>query len=63
MAGEDEDQDGVSLEEILIAIVDAQLEIVEAVSTGKPLTDAEELKLQLHDIREMLDGALPDDDG
>ena len=56
----DEDEDGVSLEEILIAIVDTQLELVEAISTGKPLTDAEELKLQLHDIREMLAGAIDD---
>ena len=50
----DEDEEGVSLEEILVEIVEAQLELIEAISTGRPLTDVEALKLRLTDIRDML---------
>ena len=58
----EEDDAGVSLEEPLIAIVDAQLEIVEAVSTGKKLADSEALKTQLNTVRELLAGAIEDPD-
>ena len=51
----DEDEEGVTLEEILVEIVDAQLELVEAISTGKPLADSEALKVRLNDIRDLLD--------
>ncbi len=56
----DEDEEGVTLEEILIEIVDAQIELVDAVSTGRPLGDAEELKLRLNDLRDLLENAIED---
>lgn len=59
----DEDEEGVTLEEILVEIVDAQLELVEAISSGKPLTDGEALKLRLNDIRDLLESYTGDDDG
>ncbi|QAY79499.1 hypothetical protein [Sphingosinicella sp. BN140058] len=59
----DEDEEGVTLEEILVEIVDAQLELVEAISSGKPLTDSEALKLRLNDIRDLLESYTGDDEG
>jgi hypothetical protein len=60
----DEEPEGITLEEILIEMIDAQLEIVEAVSSGSPLTDPEELKGRLGDLRDVLESALedPEDD-
>ena len=57
---DEEAEDGVSLEEILIAMVDVQQEILEAVSSGKPIADSEGLKNQLLDVRDLLMGALED---
>lgn len=53
-----EDEEGVGLEDILIEIVDAQLELVECLTTGKPLTDGEGLKLRLSDLRDMLENSV-----
>lgn len=58
----DEFDEGVTIEEILIEIVDAQIEFVEAVTTGKPLGDPEGLKLRLNDLRDLLENALDDSD-
>jgi hypothetical protein len=60
----DEDMEGISLEEILVEMLDAQIALVEAVSGGKPLTDAEGLKDRLHDLRDLLENAIvePDDE-
>ncbi len=54
----EEDEEGVGLEEILIEIVDAQIELVECLTTGRPLTDGEALKLRLNDLREMLQNSV-----
>jgi hypothetical protein len=57
---DEEAEDGVSLEEILIAMVDVQQEILEAVSTGKPVANSDALKDQLQDVRDLLMSALVD---
>ena len=59
----DEDMEGISLEEILVEMLDAQIALIEAVSGGKPITDAENLKNRLHDLRDLLENAVmePDD--
>ncbi|HEY0044621.1 MAG TPA: hypothetical protein VGB62_08740 [Allosphingosinicella sp.] len=54
----DEEEGGVTLEEILIEIVEAQLELVEAVSSGKPLADSEGIKARLMDIQDLLANAV-----
>ncbi len=53
-----EDEEGVGLEEILIEIVDAQIELIECLATGKPLTDGEALKLRLSDLRDLLENSV-----
>ncbi len=55
MATDDEEE--ISLEEILVEILDAQIALVEAVSGGTPLTDAEGLKVRLRDLRDLLEDA------
>ena len=59
----DEDMEGISLEEILVEMLDAQIALIEAVSGGKPIMDAENLKNRLHDLRDLLENAVmePDD--
>ena len=59
----DEEEEGVTLEEILIEMIDAQLELVEALSSGRPLTDGEALKVRLIDMRDLLADAIDLDDG
>jgi hypothetical protein len=60
----DDDEEGISLEEILVEILDAQIALIDAVSGGNPLTDSDGLKLRLHDLRELLEQAVeaPDED-
>jgi len=62
VADENEEEEGVTLEEILIEILDAQIELVEAVASGKPLTDGEGLKLRLNDLREILENSVVAED-
>ena len=58
----EEDEEGVTLEEILIEMIDAQLEIVDAVSSGRPLADGEALKVRLSDLRDLLSDAMDDEE-
>ncbi len=58
----EEDEEGVTLEEILIEMIDAQLEIVDAVSSGRPLADGEALKVRLSDLRDLLSDAIDDEE-
>ena len=57
-----EDDEGISLEEILVEMLDAQIALIEAVSGGKPLLDAENLKGRLNDLRDLLEQAVMDPD-
>jgi hypothetical protein len=54
----DEEEEGVTLEEILIEMLDAQIELVDAVATGRPLADSEGLKVRLLDMRDLLANAI-----
>jgi hypothetical protein len=56
----DQEPEGITLEEILIEMIDAQMEMVEAVSSGTPLADPDELKGRLSDLRDVLESALAD---
>jgi hypothetical protein len=60
----DEEPEGITLEEILIEMIDTQTELVDALSSGEPLADGEGLKARLQDLREVLENALdePEDD-
>jgi hypothetical protein len=51
----------ITLEEILDDIIDAQIQIIDAVSKGKPVADAEELMARLQALQEILRGADEDD--
>jgi hypothetical protein len=51
----------ITLEEILDDIIDAQIQIIDAVSKGKPVTDAEGLMARLQELQEILRGADEDD--
>ena len=51
----------ITLEEILDDIIDAQIQIIDAVSKGKPVADAEELMGRLQGLQEILRGADEDD--
>jgi len=51
----------ITLEEILDDIIDAQIQIIDAVSKGKPVADAEELMARLQGLQEILRGADEDD--
>ena len=57
-----DDDEGISLEEILVEMLDAQIALIEAVSGGKPLPDAENLKDRLNDLRDLLEQAVMDPD-
>ena len=57
-----EDEEGIGLEEILIEILEAQIELVDAISSGKPLADGEALKLRLVDLRDLLANAIDVDE-
>ena len=51
----------ITLEEILDDIIDAQIQIIDAVAKGKPVADAEELMARLQALQEILRGADEDD--
>jgi hypothetical protein len=59
-----EDEEGISMEEIIIEMLEAQIEVIQAVSSGKPLADAENLTSRLQDLRDLLEQAVmePDDE-
>jgi hypothetical protein len=57
-----EDDEGISLEEILVEMIDAQIALIEAVAGGKPLPDAENLRGRLNDLRDLLEQAVMDPD-
>jgi hypothetical protein len=57
VATDDEADEEISLEEILVEILDAQIALIDAVSGGTPLEDADGLKVRLHDLRDLLDEA------
>ena len=60
----DDEPQGITLEEILIEMIDAQLELVEAVAGGKKLEDADDLRGRLNDLRDVLENAMeePEDE-
>ena len=47
----------ITLEEILDDIIDAQIQIIDAVSKGKPLANGEDLMARLQELQEILRGA------
>jgi hypothetical protein len=51
----------ITLEEILDDIIDAQIQIIDAVSKGKPVTNGEDLMARLQELQEILRGADEDD--
>jgi hypothetical protein len=51
----DEDDETISLEGILVEIIDAQLAMIDAIAGGKPLTDVESLQARLNDLRDLLE--------
>lgn len=51
----------ITLEEILDDIIDAQIQIIDAVSKGKPVANGEDLMARLQELQEILRGA--DEDG
>lgn len=51
----------ITLEEILDDIIDAQIQIIDAVAKGKPVADAEDLMARLQALQEILRGADEDD--
>lgn len=56
MADEQEFEE-ITLEEILDEMIDAQIQIVDAISGGGKLPDPEELKGRLQELQEILRGA------
>lgn len=52
-----DDDEEITLEEILVEIIDAQIALIEAASSGTPLADAEGLKVRLRDLRDLLEEA------
>lgn len=51
----------ITLEEILDDIIDAQIQIIDAVSKGKPVANGEDLMARLQELQEILRGADEDD--
>lgn len=47
----------ITLEEILDDIIDAQIQIIDAVSKGKPMANGEDLMARLQELQEILRGA------
>ncbi|MGS1017057.1 hypothetical protein [Allosphingosinicella humi] len=47
----------ITLEEILDDIIDAQIQIIDAVSKGKPMANGEDLIARLQELQEILRGA------
>ena len=47
----------ITLEEILDDIIDAQIQIIDAVSKGKPVANGEDLMARLQELQEILRGA------
>ena len=58
-----EELEEITLEEILDEMLDAQIQIVDAVANGRPLPDAEDLKGRLQELQDILRGPDEAEDG
>jgi hypothetical protein len=56
-----EELEEITLEEILDEMLDAQIQIVDAVANGRALPDPEDLKGRLQELQEILRGSDEDE--
>jgi hypothetical protein len=54
---DDNEDETITLEEILVEMIDSQLALIDAVTGGEVLTDPDALKERLQDLRDLLEQA------
>lgn len=58
----DDNVEEISLEEILVEIIDTQIALIDAVAGGQALADADGLKNRLEDLRDLLENTVIESD-